>query len=177
MAPGPMSFVPAERLPELRQALAAFAAASSPLRREQAVAALVLAVGGVIRADELREQGARRAVVRARELLRARLEQAPTLDELGRAAGANKFVLLRRFKRELGTTPHAYLVALRIDRARALLGQGTPPVEVAAALGFADQSHFTRAFRANLGITPGDYARRVRTTRSIPFYTRPPPAG
>jgi AraC-like DNA-binding protein len=171
MAPGPMSFVPADRLPELRGALAAFQQVGPPLRREEALAALVLAVEGAIQADELREGGGQRAVARARELLRARLEEPPTLDELGREAGANKFVLLRRFKRELGVTPHAYLVALRIDRARELLGRGMPPVEVASTLGFADQSHFTRAFRANVGLTPRAYALRVRATRSIPFYT------
>ncbi len=161
----PMAFLPRDRLPELSGILAALDGGAPGLRREEAVAELVLAVGEVVAAEEPREHGPRPAVARARELLAARLAAPPSLDELASATGLNKFSLLRRFKRELGITPHAYLVALRVDRARELLARGSGPVEVAGRLGFADQSHFTRAFRARVGLTPSRYSRQVRGPR------------
>ena len=80
---------------------------------------------------------------------------APTLDELARIAGLGKFQLLRRFRKRFGVTPHDWLVQRRADRARALIRTGTSLVEAAAASGFADQSHMTRAFVQRFGFTPG----------------------
>jgi len=55
--------------------------------------------------------------------------------------------------------PHRYVTGRRIDRARALLLDRVPPAEVAATVGFYDQAHLTRHFRATLGVTPAAYAR------------------
>jgi AraC-like DNA-binding protein len=49
------------------------------------------------------------------------------------------------------------LTQIRIDAARALLSRGKPASEVAFAVGFADQSHFVRRFKATVGVTPGRY--------------------
>ena len=47
---------------------------------------------------------------------------------------------------------------LRIKEAKTLLrGANSPIAEVAAQLGFTDQSHFTNAFRNATGMTPGAY--------------------
>jgi transcriptional regulator GlxA family with amidase domain len=56
--------------------------------------------------------------------------------------------------------PHAYLIQLRLTRARLLLARGELPVNVAAALGFADQSHLGRWFQRAYRMTPADYRRR-----------------
>ena len=42
-------------------------------------------------------------------------------------------------------------------RAQRLLATGASLAEAAAGTGFADQSHFTRHFKAHLGLTPGRY--------------------
>ena len=55
-------------------------------------------------------------------------------------------------------TPHAYLVQRRLALARSLLDAGRPIADAAAAAGFADQAHLTRAFRRSLGYTPAAYA-------------------
>ena len=59
-----------------------------------------------------------------------------------------------------GIAPHAYLVQLRLARARQLLASGQPPARVAMTLGFADQSHMGRWFRRAYGLTPAHYRRR-----------------
>jgi AraC-like DNA-binding protein/quercetin dioxygenase-like cupin family protein len=92
---------------------------------------------------------------------RRRLDEAPhlpvTLAELAALACSSRFALLRGFAREVGATPHAYLVGRRVLLARRLLAARHSPAEAALLAGFADQSHLTRAFRHHLGTTPARY--------------------
>ena len=110
------------------------------------------------------DSGARgaEAVRRARELLHARLDVSVSLDELARAAGTDKFALLRAFSRTLGMTPHAYQVQLRIARACRLIARRVPLADVALAVGYSEQSALHRVFKRLVGVTPGDYARALR---------------
>jgi AraC-like DNA-binding protein len=94
-----------------------------------------------------------------RELLHDRLEDNVPLDELARAARLNRFQVLRAFVRTFGMPPHAYQISLRICRSMKLLRSRVPAALVAASLGFVDQSHFSRHFKAIVGVTPGEYAR------------------
>jgi AraC-like DNA-binding protein len=99
-------------------------------------------------------------VRRARELLHARFDASVSLDELALAAGmTDRFALLRAFKRELGTTPHAYQVQLRMVRACQFISQGTPLAAVALAVGYSEQSALNRVFKRVVGVTPAAYAR------------------
>ena len=82
------------------------------------------------------------------------------LDDLARATGVDRFRLSRAFKAAFGLAPHAYLVQLRLAKARRLLAAGQPPALVAMSLGFADQSHMGRWFRRAYGLTPAHYRRR-----------------
>jgi AraC-like DNA-binding protein len=104
----------------------------------------------------------RNVVDRARDFLASHIQRNPTLDEVASAVGVNKFLLLRYFKRQLGTTPHAYLIQIRVERARSFLGRGSTAADVAAVAGFADQAHFSRLFKRSTGLTPGEYSKRVR---------------
>ncbi|AYG45149.1 AraC family transcriptional regulator [Pseudomonas sp. Leaf58] len=79
------------------------------------------------------------------------------LDALARKAGLGRYQLIRAFRAATGFTPHAYLLNARVNRGRQLLGEGQPLAEVAYRLGFADQSHFQRVFKAHVGVTPGQY--------------------
>jgi AraC-like DNA-binding protein len=91
----------------------------------------------------------------------ARLDGDPAsairLTELAGLAAISRYQLLRAFVREVGATPHAYLVQRRVYLARRLLAAGRPMVEAAMDAGFADQSHLTRAFVRQFGVTPGRY--------------------
>ncbi|MGI3747207.1 MAG: AraC family ligand binding domain-containing protein [Janthinobacterium lividum] len=97
---------------------------------------------------------------RARDYLHSHLHQDIGLDDLARVTGVDRFRLSRAFKAAFGMAPHAYLIQLRLTRARHLLARGEAPVSVAAALGFADQSHLGRWFQRAYRMTPADYRRR-----------------
>lgn len=80
-----------------------------------------------------------------------------SLAVLAREAGLGRYQLIRAFRAATGFTPHAYLLNARVNRGRQLLGEGQALAEVAYRLGFADQSHFQRVFKAHVGVTPGQY--------------------
>ena len=97
---------------------------------------------------------------------RSRMDDDPaaavSLAELAAAAGLSRYQFLRAFAQWTGLTPHAYLVQRRVHLARQLIGRGTRPADAAAASGFADQSHMTRAFVRSFGIGPAAYAKASR---------------
>ncbi len=103
------------------------------------------------------------AIARARDYLAAHCSENVSLTGLAATVGLDPFVLLRGFSRAYGLPPHAWLLQERVRRAQALLRAGLAPAEVAAEVGFADQSHLTRRFKRTLGITPGRYRRAVAT--------------
>ena len=100
-----------------------------------------------------------RAVRRAIELLRERLDDEVTLDALADHAATDKFHLCRAFRTQVGLPPHAYLTRLRVMRAKELLAAGVRPSEIAPRVGLYDQSQLNRHFRRIVGTTPGAYAR------------------
>ncbi len=69
----------------------------------------------------------------------------------------------RAFTREVGQTPAAYVEGLRVERARALLEDGAPSLDVVAgAAGFASAEVMRRAFHRRLGVGPAAYRDRFR---------------
>jgi AraC-like DNA-binding protein len=100
-------------------------------------------------------------VAKAKKRLDAAVEEPVSLAELASLSGISQFQLLRAFKRETGTTPHAYLIQRRVCVARQLLAAGATPAQAATAAGFSDQSHMTRAFLRCVGITPARYRAAV----------------
>jgi AraC-like DNA-binding protein len=100
-------------------------------------------------------------VLKAIRRLDAAPEISTSLAELAALSGVSRFQLLRGFTREVGTTPHAYLVQRRVRLVRRLLAAGRSPVDAALLAGFADQSHMTRAFVRQFGITPGRYRAAI----------------
>ncbi|MBC2654290.1 AraC family transcriptional regulator [Pseudomonas sp. MSSRFD41] len=98
-----------------------------------------------------------RAIVQAKELLRSRLAEPPSLEELAAAVNLSPFHFARVFRRATGIPPHTWLMQQRIAKARALLRDGCLPLEVATQLGFADQSHLNRQFKQVYGVAPAAY--------------------
>ena len=102
------------------------------------------------------------ALGRVRDFLHAALADDVTTADLADLAGMSRFHLCRAFARTYGLPPHAYQLQLRLAEAKRQLAAGRPPAEVAAAIGFADQSHLTKRFKGALGITPGQFAAASR---------------
>jgi AraC-like DNA-binding protein len=82
----------------------------------------------------------------------------PTLTDLAEHCQVSRFALMRLFARHMGMPPHAYMTHVRLCVARQLLLKGEPAASVAAAVGYVDQSHLTKRFRAAFGVTPGQFA-------------------
>jgi AraC-like DNA-binding protein len=99
------------------------------------------------------------AAATARDLIEARLAERVSLLELARACEATPLGLLRAFQASFGMPPHRYQLQRRIQLARRGLQGGTEPARLAAELGFADQSHFSRVFKSVVGVPPGAYQR------------------
>lgn len=88
--------------------------------------------------------------------------QPLSLAQLAAEQGQSELRFLREFTRTIGMTPHAYLLDVRVQAARRMIERGQRPLaEIALDCGFAHQSHLGSAFRKVLGVTPGEYRRRV----------------
>lgn len=103
----------------------------------------------------LRRPGA--SLFRARDYLHAHFTEPVSLDHLAHVAGLSRYPLVRGFARAFGLPPHRYQIELRVAAAREQLRRGTPPALV--DVGFADQSHLGRHFKAAMGTTLAAFAR------------------
>lgn len=88
------------------------------------------------------------------DYIAAHLDADLSLAELARVANVSPYYFARSFKQATGQPPHQYVIAQRIAAAQRLLAQGSSVGEVAAQVGFADQSHLTRQFKRLVGTTP-----------------------
>jgi AraC family transcriptional regulator len=108
-------------------------------------------------------------VQKVRELVEAHLGGNVALAELARCAGFSAPQFLRLFKNTFGCTPHQYVLKARLERARALVvAGGLPLAAIAAATGFASQSHMTAAFVRAFQTPPGEMRRRARVVAAGP---------
>jgi AraC-like DNA-binding protein len=104
------------------------------------------------------QRAARERVERARLILRERLEEPPTLEQLGKEVGCSPFYLSRLFSQESGITIQHYIRQIRMERAAELLRTGQCNVtEAAVAVGYNSLSHFSAAFHETFGCCPGLY--------------------
>jgi AraC-like DNA-binding protein len=99
---------------------------------------------------------------RALDCLHERYAETLGIDSLSRAAAMSRFHFSRVFRREVGMSPYRYLRATRVKKAASLLRSGQSTVtEAARDVGFPDLGRFIRAFRAEFGVSPGEFAKRA----------------
>jgi AraC family transcriptional regulator len=104
-----------------------------------------------------------RRLRRAIEFMHDNCERELRLGEIAAAAYLSSFHFARLFRKITGTTPHAYLAGLRLERARRLLAETDLPIsEVGARVGYENQSHFTKIFHEATGLTPRAFREAVR---------------
>ena len=110
-----------------------------------------------------------RAVQRVKDYIRENLQHPITLDALATLANVSRFHFARMFRQSTGLSAMAYLERARMARAQELIRAGGLPMSlVAIAVGYEDQSYFTRRFRLHVGITPAAYARESGFAQRMP---------
>jgi AraC-like DNA-binding protein len=94
----------------------------------------------------------------------ARLEAPIRIEELATVTRLSKSHFSRAFKLSFRVSPHAYIMTLRLSRARTLLSESDEQIsQIAMACGFADQAHFSRVFHRKEGCPPGLWRREHRS--------------
>ena len=98
------------------------------------------------------------AVSVARRYMEEHYAEDLHVDDVAREAAISTSQLIRLFKRQLGTTPHRYLLRYRITQAKELLAETTIPVAtIARQVGFASESNFSYRFGEMCGQSPSAY--------------------
>ena len=101
---------------------------------------------------------------RAKDLMRDDIDGGLTLSRLAGECGLSVSHFARAFRQSTGTSPHRWLLGLRLEKAKAMLLESSLPLtEVALACGFASQSHLTRVFARRVGASPGTWRRMKRS--------------
>lgn len=89
------------------------------------------------------------------EFLQEEEEALFSVPELAEKAHLDVYYFIKLFKKEIGVTPHQYIMDLRMGRALAKLKEGVDIKQVAYECGFAFESSFSAAFKKRFGISPG----------------------
>jgi AraC family transcriptional regulator len=101
------------------------------------------------------------------DLLRAEFSQSLTLDQIAGSVGVHPSHLARVFRRVHGCTVGDYVRHLRIEFAcDRLRTTDASLVEIALAAGFSDQSHFSKTFKRQTGMSPAIFKKSFRARKS-----------
>jgi len=102
------------------------------------------------------------------EYIERNLDSKLRWEDLAAAVGLGPFRFARGFKRATGLTPHRYIMAMRVRRARELLAVDESSIaSVALDVGCYCQSHLTTLFRVYTGTTPAAFRRAARQRRQV----------
>ncbi|MET0466165.1 MAG: AraC family transcriptional regulator [Chitinophagaceae bacterium] len=94
-------------------------------------------------------------MLRAKELIESNLSSPCSIIDLAQLVGTNDCYLKKQFKQAFGTTIYGYLQQKRMEKAKALLLEGTKKMtEIARSVGYKHASHFSTAFKKHFGYQP-----------------------
>lgn len=100
----------------------------------------------------------------AKEYMLENLNEQISIASVAAITGLSTNHFAHEFKKATGFSPHRWLTHMRVDHAKSLLAKPRLPLEAIATMcGFSDQSHFTKVFSRQTGITPAAW-------RSAPFH-------
>lgn len=154
-----------ERIASLARRLAVELAApdvASPLAMEATVLEMLAAAA---RLEERKRRGGEPPayVVRARDLIQDRFSESLRIADVAAAVDVQPMRLASGFRAHYHTSIGSYVRQRRVEwAAERLIGSQDSLATIALKAGYTDQSHFTRAFKRQTGLTPGRY----RTLRS-----------
>lgn len=156
----------------MTQALFSFADTQphpSPLFVEQISSAIGLHLitrygNGRIRRTDKREALSGTAATRAKDMMLSRLDGDISLDDVAARCNLSRVSFIRAFRETTGTTPSEWLAEQRLIKAYDLLRSSSLSlIEISAACGFADLTHFMRVFTAAKGTSPAAWRRATRS--------------
>jgi AraC family transcriptional regulator len=101
----------------------------------------------------------------ARDFIHTHFAEAVSLTGLALLVEVHPAHLARMFRKHYGCSVGDYVRRLRLDYSVKQLATDRPLAEIASAAGFYDQSHFTHAFKLEMGMTPAAYRAATRTRR------------
>ena len=105
---------------------------------------------------------------RVSEFIHEHLAEEIPLGKLADLAGISAFHFARMFKKSTGLAPHQYLIRCRVKRAKELLlAPNASIADVAAQVGFCDQSHLAVHFKRVFGLTPKGFSRGTAYQRNL----------
>jgi AraC family transcriptional regulator len=96
------------------------------------------------------------------DFVEAHLEDRLTVGRLATVAALSPFHFVRAFRHSTGLTPHRYVRARRLERARGIIASGALIGDVARRIGYESLSHFRAAYRTHFGT---DYEARAAGSR------------
>jgi AraC-like DNA-binding protein len=102
-----------------------------------------------------------RRLCRARELLVAARDDAPSIEAVARVVAISSSHFTRQFAALFGATPHQLRLRARLERAKGLLAAGRSVTEVCLEVGFSSLGSFSELFRRRVGTPPSAYRRRA----------------
>ena len=128
-----------------------------------ALEALVIELACAAQRENARKSRIPNWLRRVRERVQAEFRTVPGLDELAREAGVHPAHMARSFRQHYGETVGEHARNARMEFCLRELREAKRELcEIAAAAGFASQSHFTTVFRNRTGMTPAEFRRANR---------------
>ncbi|YAF97960.1 MAG: helix-turn-helix domain-containing protein [Nodularia sp. CChRGM 3473] len=99
------------------------------------------------------------------ELIHTNLAEELSLSDLAAHLNLSPFHFARLFKSSLGLSPHQYVLQNRVERAKKLImvsiSSGLSLTDIALQVGFYDQTHFGKAFKRVVGVSPKVFSRQT----------------
>lgn len=85
-----------------------------------------------------------------------------SLIQLSAMTNVSPYHLLRIFQKQVGISPHTFQTLQRIEHAKRCILQNEFLTQISVQVGFYDQSHFIKTFKAIVGVTPSQFVGQIR---------------